>query len=99
MSENILLSREHKVLAARKGALGTNLLAYHGGSPYINARLSRFPAESDTDFLGDAVTKAIGRKDHAFLKNYARRVAHKVAQYVFSQPIPDGRIKLTIGGV
>lgn len=87
MSENILLSREHKVLAARKGALGTNLLAYHGGAPYINTRLSRFPAESDTDFNGDPATGAIGRKERAFLKNYALRVAHKVAQYVFGQPI------------
>jgi hypothetical protein len=87
MSENILLSRKHKVLTARTSALQTNLLAYHGGAPYIDTRLSRFPAESDTDFIGDQATGAIGRKERAFLKNYARRVAHKVSQYVFSQPI------------
>ena len=87
MSENILLSRVHKVLAARQSAISTNLLAYHGGAPYIDARLSRFPAESDTDFDGDAQSKAIGRKERAFLTNYARRVAHKVSQYVFAQDV------------
>lgn len=87
MSDKLLLSRLHRVLSARAGDISTNLLAYHGGRPYIDARLSRFPAESDVDFLGDPATGAIGRKDRAFLVNYARRIPHKVAQYVFAQDV------------
>lgn len=98
MAQNILATRRHKVLEARADQIGINILAYHGGTPYIDARLCRFPAESDIDFFGSfggelnekrfntsgGATRAIGRKDRAFLINYARRVAAKINQYVFA---------------
>ncbi len=84
---NLLLTREHPTLAARKLNLARNLLAYHGGEPYVHARLSRFPAESDVDFLGDPLTASTGRRERASLRNYARRIARKVPEYVFGQPV------------
>jgi hypothetical protein len=93
--ENILLTRKHKTLDARGDQLGINLLAYHGGSEYIDERLCRWPSESDVDFYGEAgastsslflnngATTTIGRKQRAFLTNYARRITEKINQYVF----------------
>jgi hypothetical protein len=92
---NILLTRQHKIIDERGDQLGINLLAYHGGEAYIDARLCRWPSESDIDFYGDTATKAntvflnngvtptIGRQQRAFLTNYARRITEKINQYVF----------------
>jgi hypothetical protein len=86
---NILATRRHTVLQARADQLATNLLAYYGGAPYIHARLSRFPSESDVDFFGSTETlpPSIGRKERAFLINFAKRIAHKINQYVFATPV------------
>lgn len=94
--DNILLTRQHKTLDARGDQLDINLLAYHGGAEYIDARLCRWPSESDVDFYGDTgqpttssrflnngATATIGRQQRAFLTNYARRITEKINQYVF----------------
>lgn len=101
---NILATRKHQILEARSGNIATNLLAYDGGEPYIEQRLCRYPSESDTDFYGDlngmvresmflnsGTTKTTGRRQRAFLNNYARRIATKINQYVFqATPTRDG---------
>ena len=100
---NILLTRQHKILDARMDQLVINLLAYHGGAEYIDARLCRWPSESDVDFYGEAgassstrflnngTTQTIGRSQRAFLTNYARRITEKINQYVFqTAPVRDG---------
>lgn len=97
MAKNILIEREHPVLEAREHALALNALAFNGGAPYIEKRLSRFPAETDVDFFGDrnhasqyrigeGARYSAGRLERAFLVNYARRIAEKVAQYVHASP-------------
>jgi hypothetical protein len=86
-----LFTRKNATLAKRLPVLQANQLVYHGGADYINARLTRFPAESDVDFNGDPASGSVGRKERAFLANYARRVPMKVGQYVFAkQPTRDG---------
>lgn len=86
---NILATRKNRVLASRGDQIAMNWLAYNGGEPYIEERLSRWPSESDVDFLGDATLTppATGRKDRAFLVNYAKRIAHKINQYVFQSEV------------
>lgn len=93
--ENILATRKHRIIADRLENLRINLLAYHGGHPYIEDRLCRWPSESDVDFYGSTGTnqsetaflnngKSVthGRLQRAFLNNYARRIAVKINQYV-----------------
>lgn len=101
---DILLTRQHAIIQARNDQLNINLLAYNGGADYIDQRLSRWPSESDVDFYGDyqtagttsrflnnGQTPTIGRKQRAFLTNYARRIAEKINQYVFQEaPHRDG---------
>lgn len=86
---NLLATRKNRIIATRGDQIALNWLAYNGGKPYIDARLSRWPSESDTDFEGDlsATPPAIGRKDRAFLINYAKRIAHKINQYVFQTDV------------
>lgn len=87
--EKLLATRRNEILEGRGTQIGINLLAYHGGEPYITERLSRFPSESDTDFHGDSSTKpaALGRLDRAFLINYVKRISHKLNQYVFQTEV------------
>lgn len=88
-TDKLLATRRHKVLTERLDQLQINLLAFHGGAPYIKERLSRFPSESDTDFHGDTACTppALGRKDRAFLINYVKRITHKINQYVFQSDV------------
>lgn len=85
----LLATRRHKILTERADQIGINLLAYHGGEPYITERLCRFPSESDVDFIGDNSTNppSLGRKQRAFLINYSARISHKINQYVFSTAV------------
>lgn len=86
----------HPYLALRLPTINVNLLALRGGRDYVAARLSRFPAESDIDFYGvtaeDAQETAglqvcLGRRDRAYVPNYAGRVAEKINQYVFQSTV------------
>lgn len=66
-------------------------MAYYGGKPYIDARLTRFPAEADIDWLGDAKKSISGRKDRATLTNHVGRIVGKLNQYVFkATPVREG---------
>lgn len=84
---NIIATREHKILAARKTQLTNNLLALRGGRPYINARLWRQPNESDRSWAGDAGTGVPGRRDRSYLVNDAGRISKKINDYLFSREI------------
>ena len=93
------LTRSHIIHAARADQIGLNLLAVAGGRPYIEARLSRLPFESDASWLGREARGynekrfgysfggGVGRIDRAFLINYAGRIARKINQYVFSSEV------------
>jgi len=101
---DIRASRTNKILSNRSAQLSYNLKARNGGGAYIDARLTRFPCESDASWSGtNGGTQeeskwsanwhqadsggVIGRKDRAFLLNYASRIVHKINQYVFGQPV------------
>lgn len=86
MAKDIRATRINPILQARSEQLGYNIKAIDGGKPYIEARLSRHPCESDvswtggTGVLGGKVPGVIGRKDRSFFVNYAGRIARKVNQ-------------------
>jgi len=96
----VLANRENVTYTTRRDKLYLNTLALHGGRPYINARLTRFPGESAIDWngtqadvsktkFGDTTSSKIeGRKYRAYLVNHAARIAEKIRQYVFAKP-PD----------
>lgn len=94
------LTRSHMILNARAEQIRLNLLAVAGGRPYINARLSRLPYESDVSWGGSATRRpsekrfstavgngGAGRKDRAFLVNDAGRIANKINQFVLSNEV------------
>jgi len=74
-------------------------LALDGGKPYIEERLSRFPAESEASWRGHAALARVrslflgdtqnihGRKDRAYNLNHFGRIIQKMCQYVFSGDI------------
>lgn len=82
-----VFTRIHPTLASRKEQIHLNQLAVEGGKPYINARLHRYPSESDTSWKGDGNQDVVGRKDRAYNINYPRRITSKLNQYVFGQTI------------
>lgn len=81
-----LLTREHRIVAQRKGQLSNNMAAIAGGRPYIDARLHRAPNESDLSWNGNGDGTVPGRKERAYLLNDAGRIAAKINQYLFSKP-------------
>lgn len=87
MAETTAQTRTNPVLDSRRLQLTRNQLSVAGGKPYIEERLSRYPSESDTSWLGNAGMGVDGRKDRAFNINYPRRITTKLGQYVFGQPI------------
>lgn len=86
-AEKLILTRKHPVFAHRGESIRMNQLVLDGGRPYIYARLERFPYEPSASWDGNSSTGAKGRKDRAFLTNYAARVARKFNQYVFSEAV------------
>ncbi len=92
MSEKIELTRKNRILELREQQITRNLMAVRGGKPYIEERLSRFPAESDTSWFGSAAQLAMGthrvegRRERAYNVNYARRITDKMCQFVLRQP-------------
>jgi len=85
------ITRAHNILTTRAEQIRLNLLAVAGGHPYIEARLARLPYESDVSWAGeDTLTNSTigtGRKDRAFLINYAGRITRKINQFVFSNEV------------
>ena len=86
------LTRLHPYIRDRQEQLVLNYKAIEGGRPYIAARLSRHACESETSWqgtrtIGGNVAGIQGRKDRAFLVNYAGRIARKINQLVTSGDI------------
>lgn len=86
------LTRLHPYIRDRQEQLVLNHKAIEGGRPYIAARLSRHACESETSWqgtrtIGGNVQGIQGRKDRAFLVNYAGRIARKINQLVTSGDI------------
>jgi hypothetical protein len=79
----LIASREHRIVAARRPQLTNNLLARFGGRPYIDARLWRAPNESDASW--DGHQGRAGRKDRTHLVNDAGRIVQKIGQYLFAE--------------
>ena len=95
--DKVLAQRENVTYTERKRKLVLNSLVLHGGRPYVDTRLTRFPGESSIDWEGtladvsktkwkDATPKIEGRRYRAYLVNNAARVAEKIRQYVFAKP-------------
>lgn len=89
-SLKVVARRKHPTYAAREDQLRINLLALDGGRPYVDERLSRFAGESAIDWEGGARadgTPVTGRLEQAHCIPYPGRIADKISQYVFSQPV------------
>ena len=83
----LVRDRKHSIILDRMAQMSFNLLAWKGGKPYITTRLTRWPGEDDTSWLGDATKQIIGRRDRGFLVNYAQRIVQKINQLVFTQTV------------
>ena len=86
----IVGTRKHIVMHAREEQLGINILGWHGGRPYINARLSRFAGETDIDWNGGKRGQfhVTGRREQAHNLPYLGRIVEKINQYTFGV-LPD----------
>lgn len=96
-ANDILATRRHRFVADRAERIRLNSLVLDGGDAYIDARLCRLPYESDqswggaaaqpseTRFSASPIRTTPGRRQRAFLVNYAARIASKLDQYVFAQ--------------
>lgn len=95
--DELIATRKHAFIEARREQLRINLLALSGGRPYIDARLSRFPKELSVDWDGgDGVqlsekrfgkaggNQFPGRRNRTFLVNHCLRAVKKLNQFVFS---------------
>ena len=89
----LILSRRHKIIAARATQLELNELAFRGGQPYIDRRLARATNESELSWSGrdplrtNVVSGLQGRKQRTALINDAGRVVQKIEQYLFKKPV------------
>lgn len=82
-AEKTFIERRHRIISDRAQQLAYNIDLMHGGQPYIDARLTRFPYESEASWTGNQSTGAKGRRDRAFFTNYAGRVVRKITQFAF----------------
>ena len=99
MPDNILATRKHDFYTARNNQIERNLACFRGGQPYIDLRLTRFPCEPEASWSGKAqavndkfwnigqLDGIQGRKERAFLINYAGRIVTKYNQFIFGQDI------------
>lgn len=84
----IIETRRNAVMLRRERQLVLNSLAIAGGADYVRERLWRAPNESDLSWIGDPARNVVGRIERTALVNDAGRVAAKINQYVFADPIP-----------
>lgn len=96
-SVDVRKTRKHAILSARETQITRNLLAEAGGGDYINARLSRFPSESNLSWTGNVKDGIASRADRSFLINYAGRVVKKIIQYVFGQGVSREGVDAAFG--
>ena len=106
----IVMSRKSDILTVRERQLILNKLACEGGDAYISARLWRAPNESDRSWEGSSAKVGsplargatssfglVGRKNRTSYVNDAGRIAGKIEQYLFKDPvIRDGADELFI---
>jgi len=86
---SVIADRYHKIYSCREDQLSINILGWHGGSPYIEARLSRFAGESTTDWDGGTRSDGstiTGRKEQSHVIPYLARIVSKINQHVFAIP-------------
>lgn len=86
--QDIRVTRSHRIFSSRFPVLTRNIQCWKGGAPYIEAALLRGISEDDTSWQGDSKRGIVGRKNRAYLIDYAARIVSKINQYVFSQDIP-----------
>lgn len=90
---SIVMSRVNPVLQTRAEQLELNLLALHGGRPYVDRRLWRAANESDLSWYGSSSVAVggdygtVGRKQRTACPNDAGRVASKIEQYIFATDV------------
>lgn len=98
MAENprwkVIADRENPIYEKREDQLEINILGLKGGKPYIDARLTRFPGESRTDWEG-TVRKdgscVTGRRDQSHSIPYLGRITEKINQHVLGiRPTREG---------
>ncbi len=88
-----IMTREHKVFAARSRHWSLNYKAFKGGDDYINERLVRPDGESDLSWSGESRPLGIasgsykGRKQRTSYVNDAGRVVDKINQYLFKSNV------------
>lgn len=99
MPDNLLATRKHQFYTSRNSQINRNLACFRGGQPYIDLRLTRFPCEPEASWSGKAQASndkfwnlgqldgVQGRKERAFLVNYAGRIVTKYNQFIFGQDI------------
>lgn len=86
--DQIAYFRRNPVYKSRERQLTINLLGLAGGAPYKNARLSRYSAESEIDWIGGKRPdggSATGRLQQTHAFPYLGRIAAKQNQYVFQE--------------
>ena len=93
-ADQVAFFRKNPVYRARERQLMINLLGLAGGRPYVNARLSRYSAESEIDWIGGRRPDggcATGRLQQTHAFPYLGRIAAKTNQYVFqTDPTREG---------
>lgn len=87
MTDDIRAKRVHPILAERGEQIRRNLLSTDGGAPYIEARLTRAPCESETSWAGNKSLGIVGRKERAFCTPYAMRIFDTLTEYIFGQNV------------
>jgi len=105
--DQVIAKREHVIYHVRSNKLHLNELALHGGRPYVDERLTRFPGESTIDWdgstgliskskFGNGQIRVEGRKFRAYLVNHAGRIAEKIRQYVFAKQPERGEANIDL---
>ena len=93
--EEIIAERMNETLTGRFDQLSINILGLHGGRPYVEERLSRFPGEDSVDWEGGTRKDGsviTGRLEQAHCIPYLGRIADKIDQFVLGKKPERGDI-------
>lgn len=92
--EQVIYYRKKPTLSKRELQLTINLLGLNGGRPYVDARLSRFAAETEIDWSGGTRpdgSESTGRLQQTHAFPYLGRINSKINQHVFNkEPVREG---------
>ena len=90
----VINERYNEIYSARSDQLDINTKGWKGGRPYVEARLTRFPGESNEDWEGGnrkGGTPYAGRKEQAHVIPHLGRIVQKINQHVFAvEPKREG---------